>query len=113
MPGLLKTERTAACFDNFPQERRAGDSIDVVFDQQQTHPPDTGVAICRRTLHETKSRFVHAFLPHGDWGHAAAEGLVVLPLHHLEASPSGIGWSNIYAKCARCGVAETRPSGLW
>ena len=62
-------------------------------------------------LREIKSRFVHAFLPHGAWVHTAAEGLLVLSLHHLEASPSGIGWSNIYARCARCGVAETRPSG--
>jgi hypothetical protein len=66
-----------------------------------------------RMLHETKSRFVHAFLPHGAWVHTAAEGLLVLSLPRLEASPSGIGWSNIYARCARCGVAETRPSGLW
>jgi hypothetical protein len=87
MPGLLKTERTAACFDNFPQERRGGDSIDVVFNQQQTHLPAKGVAICMRTWREIKRRFGHAFLPHGAWVHAAAEGLLVLFLHLLGASP--------------------------
>ena len=62
-----------------------------MVDQEQTHPPNKGVAICMRTLREITSRFVHAFLPHGAWMHAAVEGLLRLSLHRLRASPSGIG----------------------
>jgi len=65
-----------------------------------------------RMVPATKRRCVQAFLPHGALVHTAAAGVVVLSLPRREASPSGSGCSNIYARCARCGVAETQPSGL-
>ena len=65
MPGLFQTEGVAAGVDNFSQEHRDGDGIDVVFDQEQTHPPDKGVEICMGTLREIKERFVHICLPRG------------------------------------------------
>ena len=65
VPGLFQTEGVAAGVDNFPQEHRDGDGINVVFDQEQTHPPDKGVEICMGTLREIKERFVHICLPRG------------------------------------------------
>ena len=65
VPGLFQTECVAACVDDFPQEHRDGDGIDVVFDQEQTDTPDKGVEICMRMLREIKVRFVHTCLPRG------------------------------------------------
>ena len=65
--------------------------IDVMGDQEQTLPPDTGGARCMRMVPETQSRFVHAFLPHSAWVHTAAAGVLVLSLTRREASPSGSG----------------------
>ena len=39
MPGLFQTEGVAAGVDNFPQEHRDGDGIDVVFDQDRLTRP--------------------------------------------------------------------------
>ena len=65
MPGLCQTESVAACVDQFPQEHRDSDSIDVVFDQERTDTPDKGVEICMRMLREIQLRFVHTWLTRG------------------------------------------------
>ena len=83
--------RAPACVTPVPHERRGGEGCDVLGDQEPTPPPATGGARCMRMVPATKRRCVQAFLPHGAWVHTAAEGLLVLSLHRLEASPSGIG----------------------
>jgi hypothetical protein len=64
-------------------------------------------------LREIKSRFVHAFLPHGAWVHAAVEGLLGFPCTVSGHLPQVLAEAIFMPDVPGRGVAETWPSGLW